>query len=557
MNIEELRYSNLKSVISPYEKGRGESIAFLSWFLENILRLDDVTADDSICDRPNDRGIDGIYVDHTLEEILVLQGKVKQKESSIGDAPLRDLAGTLTQLEDAQSVQALIDGGANEELKRILTRHNVKSLVSKGYTVVGVFISNQPLDANGREFLNSHKSLSVYDRNRIASEFIDIDQEAGVSDTYYFDTSYISPMEISIGSHPKTYVLAVRASELVGMSGIDDGTLFSQNVRQSLGNTKVNKALRNSISKAEEHENFLLYHNGINILCDFANYDEDTEKLEIRNYVVVNGAQSITTFRRSESLLTSDLRVLAKIIQIKDNPGLSKNITINSNNQNAIKPRDLKSTNEIQIRLRKEFSEIEDGKYAFEIKRGQDIEPEKIAITNEEAGRLLLAFDLMSPESCHQVYKVFDDRYAEIFARPAVNAYRIVFLHLMMQRIYKVVSNISNKPMSKYGLTRFFLLSIVSELVQSNEITAQYYRDPSILFSSGKISKFMDAVEEVLKSIIIDLNYAVEDLGQEFDYKRDLKSPSKTKELRKSLLRDYEKDIARKKASSIEQLMAD
>ena len=72
MDAKELEYSKLKPVLAPFEaKGRGESIAFLSWFLENIFRLDEVTADDAICDRPNDRGIDGIYVDHTLEEISV------------------------------------------------------------------------------------------------------------------------------------------------------------------------------------------------------------------------------------------------------------------------------------------------------------------------------------------------------------------------------------------------------------------------------------------------------------------------------------------------------
>lgn len=555
MNAEELRYSNLKPVLAPFEKGRGESIAFLSWFLENILRLDEVTADDAICDRPNDRGIDGIYVDHTLEEILVLQGKLKQRESSIGDASLRDLAGTLTQLEDSESVQALIDGGANEELKRILARHNVKDLVSKGYTVVGLFISNQPLDSNGKEFLDSHKALSVYDRHRIASEFINIEQDGGVSGSYYFDTSYVSPMVIKIGDYATTYVLPVQARELVGMNGIDDGTLFSQNVRQSLGNTKVNKALRSSVLESTEHDNFLLYHNGVNILCRSASLDEASEKLEIKDYVVVNGAQSITTFRRSQSSLTSELRVLAKIIQIDDS-GLSKKITINSNNQNAIKPRDLKSTNEIQLRLRKEFSKIENGRYDLEIKRGQEIDQEKIVVTNEEAGRLLLAFDLMSPESCHQVYKVFDDRYAEIFARPAVNAYRIIFLHLLMQEIQTVVDKINYKPLAKYGLTRFFLLSVVAEIVRSSEATVKYYQDPSSLFSSGNVLKLMNAVENILASIVIDLNYEVEDLGKEFDYKGDLKSPLKTKALRSKLLRSYEKDISRGKASSITQLMA-
>jgi len=556
MNQEALEYSNLKPTLAQYEaKGRGESIAFLSWFLENILRLDDVSADDSICDRPNDRGIDGIFVDHTQEEIQILQGKLKQKNSSIGDAPLRELAGTLTQLENPASVQSLIDGGANEELKRILSRHNIKDLISKGYAVIGLFVSNQPLDSNGKEFLDSHQGISVYDRNRIANEFIEIEQAGGVDGSYTFDTSYVSPMVIRTGTRATTYVIPVQALELVGMDGIDDGTLFTQNVRQSLGNTKVNKALRNSVMQPAEHENFPLYHNGVNILCDSARLDEEKEKLVISNYVVVNGAQSITTFRRAESSLSSDLRVLAKIIQIND-PDLSKKITINSNNQNAIKSRDLKSNNEIQLRLREEFSRVERAAYDLEIKRGQEIDSGKTVITNEEAGRLLLAFDLMSPESCHQVYKVFDDRYSDIFARPAVNAHRVIFLYLLNQRIQIVADKINYRPLAKYGLTRFFLLSVVSELIRANEDTMAYYQEPSVLFVSDSLSNFMDGIEEILDSIVIDLNYEVKEMGDQFDYKGDLKSPKKIKNLRNKLLRSYEKDVARGKAPLLNTFMA-
>lgn len=240
MSPDDLKYESLQKILAVYEeKGRGESIAFLNWFLENIFRLDPVDADDAICDRPNDRGIDGVYVDHTKQEIIILQGKLKQRESTIGDAGLRELAGTISQFDTPQSVQALLDGGANQELKAALTRNNVKSLIENGYEVIGAFICNQALDANGMEFLDQDSSIRVYDRNLIASELIDIDREGGVKGTFSFDTSYVSPMVISTGTKAITYILPVQAVELVMLSGIDDGTLFSQNVRHSLGNTKV------------------------------------------------------------------------------------------------------------------------------------------------------------------------------------------------------------------------------------------------------------------------------------------------------------------------------
>ncbi|TWR96443.1 AIPR family protein [Pseudomonas extremaustralis] len=546
MSPDDLKYESLQKILAVYEeKGRGESIAFLNWFLENIFRLDPVDADDAICDRPNDRGIDGVYVDHTKQEIIILQGKLKQRESTIGDAGLRELAGTISQFDTPQSVQALLDGGANQELKAALTRNNVKSLIENGYEVIGAFICNQALDANGMEFLDQDSSIRVYDRNLIASELIDIDREGGVKGTFSFDTSYVSPMVISTGTKAITYILPVQAVELVMLSGIDDGTLFSQNVRHSLGNTKVNKELRVSVLDKSEHENFTLYHNGVTILCKDAKFNG--EAIEITDYVVVNGAQSISTFRKSREHLSKDLRVLAKIIKLEDSV-LSKKITINSNNQNAIKPRDLKSNNEIQVRLLEEFKRVEGGEYAFEIKRGQDIKPGKKVITNEEAGRLLLAFDLLEPESCHQVYKLFDDKYNDIFARPAVTAHRILFLHAIMGRILTAAEGINYKPLAKYGLTRFFLLSVISDLMKSNSNSAQFLKEPRALFEAGTIQKFLQSIEEVLQSIVIDLNFEVESLGDQFDYKGDLKSPAKLRELRGKLRRSYEKDVARKKS---------
>lgn len=295
-----------------------------------------------------------------------------------------------------------------------------------------------------------------------------------------------------------------------------------------------------------------LYHNGINILCQDAELTKNS--LKIRDYVVVNGAQSISTFKKSKDKLSENLRVVAKIIQIND-PDLSRKITINSNNQNAIKPRDLKSTNEIQLRLKAEFDRVENANFDFEIKRGPREQDGRILITNEEAGRLLLAFDLKEPESCHQVYKLFDDKYADIFARPSVTAYRIIFLYLLMERIQAVTPLIDYRPLSKYGLTRFFLLSVVSELMESDEKGKEIIRNPRTLFDNNQVERCMDGIEDILKSIIVDLNYEVEDMAENFDYKGDLKSPNKIKELRDKLLRSYTKDVTRGKTNSLASML--
>lgn len=554
MNPSQLKYENLKPLISIFEtKGRDESRAFLNWFFENIFRLDPIEADDCICDRPNDRGIDAIYVDKNQDEIIVLQGKIKQKESSIGDSALRELAGTLTQLETVGSVDSLLAGGGNEDLKNLLNRLKIRELVANNYSVVGAFVTNQPLDTNGREFVESHRRIRVYDRERISSEYIDISAGDGVNESFAFDTSYVDPLKMEAGEGVRCFLLPVQAGELVRMSGIDDGTLFSQNVRSSLGDTKVNKAVRKSVEDKSQHKLFPLYHNGVTILCK--KVEVENERLTVSQYVVVNGAQSISTFKRSERYLSDDLRVIAKIIEL-DDASLAKTITINSNNQNAIKPRDLKSTNEIQVRLKKEFDRDFRGRYDLEIKRGQEVSDGVEVITNEEAGRLLLAFDLLEPEACHQVYKIFDEKYADIFAKKGVTANRIVFIKLLMDDVQATAEMIEYKPLAKYGLTRFFLLSALSELLRRDPGCKSMIADPGTIINSGKLRNFRNAVREVMGSMIIDLNYEIKNRGESFDYKGDLKSTAKIRELRSELLKSYEKEVAKGKIKPISQSIA-
>jgi hypothetical protein len=271
--------------------------------------------------------------------------------------------------------------------------------------------------------------------------------------------------------------------------------------------------------------------------------------------MVVNGAQSITSFYHSKENLTPDLRVLAKVIELSDQD-LGNTITINSNNQNAIKPRDLRSNHHIQVRLREEFDKIGLDGYVFEVKRGQNIPEGKHVVSNEEAGRLLLAFDLEEPWSCHQIYKVFDDKYGEIFGRPSVDAYRIILLSKIMDVIKDEVEKIHFKPFGHYGLTRFFLLATIKRMMKADGAGREIADNPAPLVKDAKRrKKFLDGVRTILNGVIVDLNYEVAELGDDFDYKSDLKSPVKVKEYMDKLMKSYEKDVARKKAPTLVSLL--
>lgn len=546
---DDLTYSNLQTLLKPYApKGRSESASFLNWFFENIYRLNDVDADDAICDEKNDKGIDGIYVDNTAQEVQFFQSKITQKDGrTLGDADLKAFSGALNQFRTADSIDAIIAGNANADLKRILTRQNVKQLVVDGYKVVGYFVANQDKDQNCVEYLQHVNDLTVYDREKIALEFIDFDASEGVKGKFGFDVSYAGLLEVAMDAGTKAYLFPAKASELIKLDGIEDDTLFKQNVRLTLGNTAVNKSISASISDKSEHKNFPLYHNGITLLCRSADFDKASDKLNINDYVVVNGAQSISTFYKNASSLSDDLRVFVKVIALVDNE-LSRKITINSNNQNAIKVRDLRSNHSVMLRLKAEF-ERSFPEYAFEIKRGEEAQPGKIIISNEDAGRLLMAFDLNQPYSSHQVYKVFDENYGDIFGRPEVTAGRIVFLSELFEHVSEGLKELDNVAMGGYALTRYFLLNVVRHIMDKSEAAKEIISSRTALDQKANRDRLLDQVPAVVSDLVIDFNYEIGEEAESLDYKRDLKSPERVRAWRNRLLSSYEKELKKGKAS--------
>jgi hypothetical protein len=392
----------------------------------------------------------------------------------------------------------------------------------------------------------SRPSIRIFDRKEIASRVIELDPPLGKS-SFTFDTSYVDPLSMKAGASadkPTMFLFPARALQLVHMDGISDGSLFRENVRYTLGNTAVNRSIRTSIRDKQSHSNFVLFHNGVTILC----IDVDTSvqgQLTVKNYAVVNGAQSLTSFYDEKAKLTDDLRVLVKVVALRDD-ALARTITENSNNQNAIKPRDLRSNHAIMLRLQKEMS-TNSSDYFFQIKRGEQAPSGRKIMQNDDCGRALLAFDVQEPWSAHQIYKVFDEKYAEIFGRPEVTAERVIFITKLTLAVDGAMTDVKNRPMASYTLTRYFLLYVLSKILRADQTAAPFVADPLHFGVAGQTS-FVNKCTEILKTVVVDLNYETKDV--DFDYKSVLKSPRQCADLGDRMLSSYEKDVARGKADS-------
>lgn len=555
MKKTDLQYKNLQGkILKPYtDRAPTVSGQFLKWFLENIYRLDAQEADDASVDSALDKGIDAIYVDNESEIITLIQSKVRQKaNSTLGDTDLKEFSGSIKQFESEESIQNILDGNASKELKSSILRTKIIEKIKDGYVLSGVFCTNLSSNKDAKQYLKSNTQILLYDANRISAEYVELGLKSGVKKKFVFDVSDSDVIKYQSKNGVVAKIFLASASDLVNLEGISDGKLFEQNVRLSLGSTKINKSLVDSIKKVEEHQNFPFYHNGITILCDKFG-SQNKNKLEIDSYMVVNGAQSITALHNTKQFISQDLKVLTKVVALKGDATLSGKITHNSNNQNAIKARDLRSNHPIQERLQLEVRGIDHQKFRYEVKRGEDNTGFNV-ISNENAGLVLLAMDIGEPWSCHQKYRVMDDLHGRIFGRPNVDGYKIIGMSEGFNSILPALENIEDRQFATYNLTKYFLAFSVADIVKNcykKEKIFEMYRE---IVKDKKLDQLNKILYSIAETTAVDLSVNIEEAKEDdagFDYKASLKSPRWCSNQSKALVAAYKKDVKRKKADDL------
>ncbi len=557
----DLSYYNLIEIIKPHiVEGRTESTAFLYWFLVNIYRLDVMEVEDIVCDGRDDKGIDGIYINHNEECIDVFQSKIVKKDTkTLGDTSPKEFIGTLTQLKTEEGINTLIQCSGNDQLKSLLKNYQ-KNLVSFDYSLRGIFITNADKDSNADrllETISSSVDLEIWDKSSISQMYVPSEKAIPATSELSFDVSDVQYSEYKVNDTAKVVIALLSATDLVKMEGLQNQQIFDLNLRKNLRKTKVNKDILKSIKDKSEHINFPLYHNGITIICSRVDTSEEG-KIKIKDYSVVNGCQSLSCLYEEQKNVTQNLKILSRIIELEPRSELIPKITYNSNNQNGIKARDFRSNTPVQVRLKTEIDRDYPEQYFYQIKTGE--KPKNIeVIDNALAGQILLAFDLKRPWDVQRPSKIFDEWHKDIFARPEVNGDRIVALFKLYKEIEKDVNQIKPELFSKYQITKFLLLYILAEYLLDDEIGKKFCTKPELFYQNeDSENKLLKCIHTIIGDIIIDLNAEFDEKGGEkFDLKTTLKSSNLLKNLKNELINSYRKLVHRRRVESFSQLWKD
>jgi len=267
----DLSYANILKLIQPYKEGRTDSTAFLHWFLVNIYRLERMEVDDIVCDGHGDKGIDGIYIDDNECCVDVFQAKIVQNDlKTLGDTQLKEFMGSLDQLKTKSSLISLTEHpNINTQLKNLLIAHGDK-ILSRDYIVRGIFITNARKDCNAENLIEAVAEtvkIEVWDKDKISRMYVSSEKAIRTTSELSLDVFGWNYSEHNVDNLARVVIASISATDIVRMEGIHNQEVFDLNLRKSLGKTKVNKDIYESIKNPEEHKKFLLYHNGITIIC--------------------------------------------------------------------------------------------------------------------------------------------------------------------------------------------------------------------------------------------------------------------------------------------------
>lgn len=485
------------------------SLAQLRWFLESVWRLEPEDAEEAVCDGKGDRGIDGLIVDPEAEEIVVFQSKHResagQQEGRAGLDKLLAVGALLSSPEAVRQVRD--DPHTSPGLQMLIDRLKVAELLDDpdtSYTLKLVYICNasfgddamgvatNPGAATANLTCWTLDELAVVAQRTRSPGLIGGSHSLPVASEVIVD-ELVPGTRLAIG--------LVRATDLLDLPEIDTGTLFDLNVRLSAGNTKPNRALRRAIENEAEHPLFPAFHNGLVLLTD--TFQVKGRAIVLEGVAVVNGCQSIDTLYKNSALLTDELRLPVKIVEVSGHPALADQITYRSNNQNGINERDLRGTHRAQLELKRTVRE-QFPEYSYLARRGEVPEAGTEGIDNSRIAQLLMAIRNERPWDGVRRNVLFGDQYSTVFSH-GVSAAHVVLMHLIDKAVREAATGMDSMLRSAYAAASLTACYLVGQMLRLSENGAALLDDPRELLQTRH--------DDVLAALVGIAGDAIEELN--------------------------------------------
>lgn len=362
------------------DANKQRSAAFVLMCMANCLDIPMEDAVDLLTEGGNDAGVDGLHLGEVEDGeflVTVFQGKYK----------INNLDGSANFPENGvqkavNTVQLLFDPFRQVALNEKLAPkvEEIRSLIRDAYIPKVRFV----LCNNGAQ------------RNDIAQGWIDELKKDFPEkvDFYHFNhdsivrilqrtksvdaTLQLSGQLILEDMNYKRVLLGrIAVQHIAELFEQHGDRLLQRNIRRYLGlhSNRVNLAIHETLS-SDKADRFYFYNNGITVVCDKFDYNafqKSDHKVQLKNMQIINGGQTCRTIHETLKSGTPDIRgqsayVMIRIYQLaEDEKDFIQDITYDTNSQNPVDLRDLRSNDGIQKNL-----ELGIGDLGYTYKRQRD-----------------------------------------------------------------------------------------------------------------------------------------------------------------------------------------
>ena len=496
---------------------------FVAWYLRNIHLRDMNEAKDDITDGADDKQIDAIFIDDEKSTIFIIQGKFIS-ENSVDAGPLREVLSSWVQLRDLVRLQEV----GNNKLKRKLSE--IAKALDDEYDIAFELLTTGQLTQSAQNDLATFQqqlaglsekddlvcSLQVIDQDEIKRRYDLALETDNPSVNHKVDISDIKYMPIEIAGS-KVIIASIPLKETLKIPGIKDGTLFQKNVRQSLGlNNTVNKGIRQTIY-SDKYKDFFFFHNGITAICNKMEILDN--KLSLHGLSVVNGCQSLNTILSCSEKVKEleDTFILFRFYEIPQRERADR-ISINTNSQSSVKPRDLRSNDKRVLSLKKSFEQKYPNGY-FSIKRGETSPASKnreYVVDLSDLAKYLISWHSQRPNIAYSETKLFDKYFEQLFKRD-YKPDDVQALNFWMQKVKEKWSNsnplnLNETLLAMKAYAPYHHLYAISMCFGISSNLPERVPSPS---KTLEIAQRNNLIDEIVKISGISINMALEGAANE------------------------------------------
>lgn len=505
-----------------------DGFRFVAWYVRRVLLQSPQATKICVVDGANDKKIDALVIDDENRNILIIQGKFFET-GNIDSGPLQEILAAWVRIQDLHSLQT--DG--NDKLKERIEA--LRQALEDEYDITFELLTTGKLTTAAESDLkvfserleeskDFNATIALVNSEVIETRLIDAESKVlpAISHTIKLSSDKVMTFDIK---GTRSVIAALPLSECLKLPGITDQRLFRKNVRQTLGWNTINKKIKQSI-KSDRPQDFFFSHNGITAICKEFKLNPENSSLQCIDLNVVNGCQSLTTiYKCSEDVRRVDKDssfILFRFYEIPQKD-LADKISINTNSQTAVKPRDLKSNDRIILSLKRAYETMyPDG--LFINQRGMEIPGDKDkskVVDLADFAKTVMAWQCQRPNISYNEKKLFDELYKNVF-KPDYNPVSILTLKkwdtLIMENWEKLPLDDILKATKSY--VRFHILYSISSL-----IAYANNQGDKVPFPSATLKIVEQSGKEILPFASTCLNQALKSANQQAQIAERIFSP--------------------------------